>query len=170
MNEFDLIRRYFDRPAADPAVRLAVGDDAAILAPTPGHELLVSTDMLVCGRHFFADVDPRALGHKALAVNLSDIAAMGGTARWATLAAAWPELDADWLAAFAEGWFALADAHEVALIGGDTTRGPLTLSVSIFGEAPAGRGFEGGHCGEHRRGSTGRGHGPVLPAKVPPGN
>ena len=150
MNEFDLIRRYFDRPAADPAVRLAVGDDAAILAPTPGHELLVSTDMLVCGRHFFADVDPRALGHKALAVNLSDIAAMGGAARWATLAAAWPELDADWLAAFAEGWFALADAHEVALIGGDTTRGPLTLSVSIFGEAPAGRALrrDGGRAGD----------------------
>ena len=150
MNEFDLIRRYFDRPAHDPAVRLAVGDDAAILAPTPGHELLVSTDMLVCGRHFFADVDPRALGHKAPAVNLSDIAAMGGAARWATLAAAWPELDADWLAAFAEGWFALADAHEVALIGGDTTRGPLTLSVSIFGEAPAGRALrrDGGRAGD----------------------
>lgn len=150
MNEFELIRRYFDRPAADPAVRLAVGDDAAILAPAPGHEWLVSTDMLVCGRHFFADVDPRALGHKALAVNLSDIAAMGGTARWATLAAAWPKLDVDWLAAFADGWFALADAYQVALIGGDTTRGPLTLSVSIFGETPAGRALrrDGGRVGD----------------------
>ena len=117
-------------------MRLAVGDDAAILRP---RRAMSYWCLLICWcvAGIFADVDPRALGHKALAVNLSDIAAMGGTARWATLAAARPELDADWLAAFAEGWFVLADAHEVALIGGDTTRGPLTLSVSIFWRSPA---------------------------------
>ncbi len=139
MNEFSLIARYFDRPARDDGVVLAVGDDAAILRPSVGCELLVSTDMLVSGRHFFPDVDPRALGHKTLAVNLSDIAAMGGRARWATLAVAWPQLDSAWIAAFAEGLFALAAHHQVDLIGGDTTRGPLTLSVQIMGEVPAGQ-------------------------------
>ncbi len=102
-----------------------VGDDAALLAPSPGCELAVSVDMLVAGRHFLPDVDPEKLGHKTLAVNLSDMAAMGATPRWALLAGALPDLDAAWLAAFARGFYALADRHGVELVGGDTTRGPL---------------------------------------------
>lgn len=137
MNEFELIRRHFTRPA-DNAV-LGVGDDAAIVRPTLGHDLHVSTDMLVAGRHFFADVDPFRLGHKALAVNLSDMAAMGAMPRWVTLAIALPVLDEAWVAAFARGFFALAEAHGVTVIGGDTTRGPLTISVTIFGETPHGQ-------------------------------
>ncbi|NDV12439.1 thiamine-phosphate kinase [Crenobacter caeni] len=137
MNEFQLIRRYFDRPA--PGAVLGVGDDAAILAPTPGMELVVTSDMLVEGRHFFAGVDPESLGHKTLAVNLSDIAAMGARARWATLAIALPEAGEAWLAAFSRGFFALADRFGVDLVGGDTTRGPLTLSVTLIGEVPAGQ-------------------------------
>ena len=137
MNEFQLISRFFDRPA--PGAVLGVGDDAAILAPAPGMELVVTTDMLVEGRHFFAGTDPASLGHKALAVNLSDIAAMGARARWATLAVALPAADEAWLAAFSRGFFALADCHGVDLVGGDTTRGPLTLSVTLIGEVPAGQ-------------------------------
>ena len=139
MNEFELIARYFTRPARGPSVRLAVGDDAALLAPTPSCELAVSVDMLVGGRHFFADTDPERLGHKTLAVNLSDMAAMGATPKWALLAGALPDNDAVWLAAFARGFHALADAHAVDLVGGDTTRGPLALCVTIMGEVPAGR-------------------------------
>ena len=118
---------------------LGIGDDAALLAPTVGCELVVSVDMLVEGRHFFAEVDPEALGHKTLAVNLSDIAAMGATPRWALLAGALPEADPAWLTGFARGFFALAEAHDVDLVGGDTTRGPLNLCVTILGEVPAGR-------------------------------
>ena len=119
-------------------MHLGVGDDAALLAPSPGCELAVSVDMLVAGRHFLADVDPEKLGHKTLAVNLSDLAAMGATPRWALLAVALPELDAQWLAAFARGFHALADRHDVELVGGDTTRGPLNLCVTILGEVPTG--------------------------------
>jgi thiamine-monophosphate kinase len=137
LSEFELIERFFRRPARHAV--LGVGDDAALLAPTPGCELAVSVDMLVCGRHFFADVDPEALGHKALAVNLSDLAAMGALPRWALLAGALPEADPAWLAAFARGFFALADAFAVDLVGGDTTRGPLNLCVTVLGEAPAGQ-------------------------------
>jgi thiamine-monophosphate kinase len=137
MNEFELIGRYFKRPA--PSALLGVGDDAAIVRPTPGHDLHMSVDMLVEGRHFFADVAPRALGHKALAVNLSDLAAMGARPRWALLSLALPKADEAWVAEFAAGFLALADAHGVELIGGDTTCGPLTLSVTILGEAPAGQ-------------------------------
>lgn len=137
MNEFAMIRRYFTRPAR--RARLGVGDDAAVLVPTPGTELLVSTDLLVAGRHFFADVDPAALGHKTLAVNLSDIAAMGGEPVWAVLGAALPTLDEAWIAAFCDGLFALAERTGVDIVGGDTTRGPLTLSVTIGGEVPAGQ-------------------------------
>ena len=118
---------------------LGVGDDAALLAPSAGSLLAVSVDMLVAGRHFFADVDPEALGHKTLAVNLSDLAAMGAKPRWALLAGALPEADPAWLAAFARGFFALADAFEVDLVGGDTTRGPLNLCVTILGEVPVGQ-------------------------------
>ncbi|MEN3032133.1 thiamine-phosphate kinase [Chromobacterium amazonense] len=137
MNEFELIGRYFKRPT--PSALLGVGDDAAIVRPTPGHDLHMSVDMLVEGRHFFADVAPRALGHKALAVNLSDLAAMGARPRWALLSLALPKADEAWVAEFAAGFLALAESHGVELIGGDTTCGPLTLSITILGEAPAGQ-------------------------------
>ena len=136
-SEFDLIRRYFTRPS--PHAALGVGDDAALLRVADGMELAVSTDMLLAGRHFFPDADPRTLGHKALAVNLSDMAAMGAAPRWATLSIALPEADEAWLAAFSEGFFTLAEAYGVELVGGDTTRGPLTLCVQIMGEVPVGR-------------------------------
>jgi thiamine-monophosphate kinase len=139
VNEFELIARFFSRPPRARSVHLSVGDDAALLAPTPGCEIAVSVDMLVGGRHFFADVDPEKLGHKTLAVNLSDMAAMGATPKWALLAGALPDSDATWLAAFARGFYALADAHGVDLVGGDTTRGPLNLCVTIIGEVPEGQ-------------------------------
>jgi thiamine-monophosphate kinase len=138
VNEFELIARFFSRPPRSPSVVLGVGDDAALLAPTPGCEIAASVDMLVAGRHFFFDTAPERLGHKTLAVNLSDMAAMGATPRWALLAGALPENDPGWLAAFARGFFALADAHGVDVVGGDTTRGPLNLCVTILGEVPAG--------------------------------
>ena len=137
LGEFELIDRFFRRPVHHTV--LGVGDDAALIAPTPGCTLAVSVDMLVAGRHFFADVDPEALGHKALAVNLSDLAAMGAKPRWALLAGALPQSDTTWLASFARGFFALADAYGVDLVGGDTTRGPLTLCVTILGEVPSGQ-------------------------------
>ncbi|MDO8206854.1 MAG: thiamine-phosphate kinase [Gallionella sp.] len=135
MSEFDLIQRHFTR--ATPGALLGVGDDAALLQVSSGKVLAVSSDMLVCGTHFFADTDPFLLGHKTLAVNLSDLAAMGATPRWATLAIAMPAADEAWLAKFSAGFFALADAHGVELVGGDTTRGPLNLCVTIFGEVAA---------------------------------
>lgn len=138
MDEFALIARYFQRPVRDPAVRLPIGDDAAVVAAAPGMELAFSVDMLVEGRHFLPDVDPAALGHKTLAVNLSDMAAMGATPRWALLACALPDNDEAWLGAFSGGMFALANRHRVALVGGDTTRGPRNLCVTIVGEVPIG--------------------------------
>jgi thiamine-monophosphate kinase len=139
MTEFELIQQYFTRNGGDAV--LGVGDDAAIVRPTPGCDLHVSVDMLVEGRHFFADVDPEALGHKTLAVNLSDMAAMGARPRWALLSLALPRADADWLAGFSRGLLTLARRHGVALIGGDTTCGPLTLSLTIMGETPSGTGL-----------------------------
>ncbi len=140
MGEFDLIARYFTRPVrAGGAAALGVGDDCALLAPRPGMHLAVSSDMLVEGRHFFAGVDPRTLGHKALAVNLSDLAACGARPLAFTLALALPQADAPWLQAFADGLFALADAHGCELVGGDTTRGQLNLCITVFGEIPAGQ-------------------------------
>ena len=136
MGEFELIRRHFTRAATAPGVVLGVGDDCALLAPRAGWQLAVSTDMLVEGRHFFPDVDPEALGHKALAVNLSDLAAMGAEPLGCTLALALPQVDDPWLAAFAHGLFALADAHGCPLVGGDTTRGPLNLCITVFGQVP----------------------------------
>ena len=137
MPEFDLIRRYFTR--ATPGVVLGVGDDAALLRIASGMELAVSTDMLVSGTHFLADADPFLLGHKTLAVNLSDMAAMGAQPRWALLSIALPEADEAWLKKFSDGFFALAQQHGVGLIGGDTTRGPLNLCVTIMGEVPQGK-------------------------------
>ena len=147
-SEFDLIRRHFTRPARH--TELAVGDDAALLAPRPGMRLVVSTDMLVAGTHFFADTDPEGLGWKTLAVNVSDLAAMGAEPRWAFLALALPRADEAWIAAFARGFFACADAFGVDLAGGDTTRGPLALSVTIAGEVPAGAAITrgGAHAGD----------------------
>jgi len=135
MTEFDLIRKYFTRPA--PNALLGVGDDAALLKVSDDHVLAVSCDMLASGTHFFPDADPFMLGHKALAVNLSDMAAMGATPRWATLAIALPDADETWLERFSAGFFALAQQYGVELIGGDTTRGPLNLCVTILGEVPA---------------------------------
>jgi thiamine-monophosphate kinase len=141
LSEFDIIRSFFTRSA--PATVLGIGDDAALIRPAPGMELAISTDMLVSGRHFFEDVDPYKLGHKSLAVNLSDMAAMGARPRWATLSLALPESvvqkDESWLRAFADGFFALAHVHQVDLIGGDTTNGPLNICVTIIGEAPEGK-------------------------------
>jgi thiamine-monophosphate kinase len=138
MGEFDLIRRYFQRPAAG-GVEVGVGDDCAVLVPTPGARWLVSSDMLVEGRHFLSTVDAARLGHKALAVNLSDLAACGATPRGFTLALALPRADEAWLAGFARGLLALADAHGCPLVGGDTTQGPLNLCITVFGEAPPGQ-------------------------------
>jgi thiamine-monophosphate kinase len=138
MGEFDLIRRFFQRPAT-PGVEVAVGDDCAVLVPTPGARWLVSSDMLVEGRHFLSTVDPARLGHKALAVNLSDLAACGATPRGFTLALALPRADEAWLARFAHGLWALADASGIPLVGGDTTQGPLNLCITVFGEAPPGQ-------------------------------
>ncbi|WP_287878473.1 MULTISPECIES: thiamine-phosphate kinase [Acidovorax] len=137
MGEFDLIARYFTRPVHRAA--LGVGDDCALLAPAPGMQLAVSSDMLVEGRHFFADVAPERLGHKALAVNLSDLAACGARPLAFTLALALPRVDEAWLAGFSSGLLALADAQGCELVGGDTTQGPLNICITVFGEVPAGQ-------------------------------
>lgn len=146
MSEFDLIARYFTRPAHTSAVSLGVGDDCALLQARAGHELAISTDMLVEGRHFFHAADANALGHKSLAVNLSDLAAMGAQPLAFTLALALPSIDENWLSAFSKGLFALADQHNIALIGGDTTKGPLTISITIFGEIPTGKALRRSHA------------------------
>ncbi len=137
MSEFDLINKYFTR--STPSAELGVGDDAALLRVADGKEFAISTDMLVSGTHFFPDADPFQLGHKTLAVNLSDLAAMGAVPRWATLSLSLPSIDEEWLRRFSEGFFALADDNGVELIGGDTTRGPLNLCVTIMGEVPRGK-------------------------------
>ena len=137
MGEFELIDRYFKRPARRAA--LGVGDDCALLAPAPGMQLAISSDMLIEGRHFLSTVDPFKLGHKALAVNLSDLAACGAKPLAFTLALALPQADEAWLEGFSRGLFALADAHDCELIGGDTTRGPLAICITVFGEVPPGQ-------------------------------
>lgn len=141
MGEFDLITRHFRRPlpASASHIALGVGDDAALLRPAPGMALAISCDMLVAGRHFFADTDACGLGHKALAVNLSDLAATGARPLGCTLALALPAADDAWLAAFSRGLLALAEAHACPLIGGDTTRGPLNLCITVLGEVPHGQ-------------------------------
>lgn len=138
LDEFALIRRFFSPPATRADVRLGVGDDAAVLAPAPGHEIVVTTDTLLAGVHFPEDLAADAVGHRALAVNLSDIAAMGAVPCWATLALSLPSVEEPWLTAFARGFFALADDFEVALVGGDTVRGPLGITVQLIGQVPAG--------------------------------
>ncbi|MBP6357322.1 MAG: thiamine-phosphate kinase [Burkholderiaceae bacterium] len=148
MGEFELIDRYFKRPARRAA--LGVGDDCALLAPAPGMQLAVSSDMLIEGRHFLSTVDPFKLGHKALAVNLSDLAACGAKPLAFTLALALPQADEAWLEGFSRGLFALADAHDCELIGGDTTRGPLAICITVFGEVPPGQALlrSGAHAGD----------------------
>jgi len=138
--EFELIARHF--AALTPArggVVLGPGDDAALLDLPPGHELVVTVDTLVAGVHFFDDCPPAALGHKALAVNLSDLAAMGAEPAWALLALTLPVADDAWLAQFASGFAALAREFDVSLVGGDTCRGPLAISVTALGHAPRGQ-------------------------------
>jgi thiamine-monophosphate kinase len=139
LSEFDLIADYFTRPVrrAD-RFALGIGDDCALMTPAPGMQLAISSDMLVEGRHFFPNADPQKLGHKCLAVNLSDLAAMGAKPLAFTLSLALPEADGTWLAAFARGLFDLADRHDCELIGGDTTKGPLNICITIFGEVPPG--------------------------------
>lgn len=134
MSEFDVITRYFDRPTR--YTNLGVGDDAALLRVSAGMSLAVSADMLVSGTHFFPDTDAFKLGWKSLAVNISDMAAMGAMPKWATLALALPQRNDEWLEAFSQGFFACADAFSVDLIGGDTTQGALTIAIQIMGEIP----------------------------------
>ena len=135
-SEFALIDRYFARPT--PQAVLGPGDDCALLAPSPGMELAITTDMLVSGTHFLPDTDPHQLGWKTLAVNVSDLAAMGANPRWVLLAGSLPQADEVWIAAFADGLFACAKRYGVDLVGGDTTRGPLNLCITALGEVPAG--------------------------------
>ncbi|QNP50260.1 thiamine-phosphate kinase [Diaphorobacter aerolatus] len=137
MGEFDLIAHYFTRPVRRAA--LGVGDDCALLRIEPGMQLAVSSDMLVAGRHFFDDVNPVHLGHKSLAVNLSDLAASGARPLAFTLALSLPAVDEPWLKGFAQGLLALADAHDIELVGGDTTHGPLNICITAFGEVPPGK-------------------------------
>ena len=139
MGEFELIDRFFRRKPASRQVALGIGDDCALIAPAAGMQLAVSSDMLVEGRHFLSTVDPARLGHKALAVNLSDLAACGARPLAFTLSLALPAVDEAWLEGFARGLFALADEHACELVGGDTTRGPLAIVINVFGEVPPGQ-------------------------------
>lgn len=136
-SEFELIDRHFRRPTRHTV--LGVGDDGAIVRPTPGMELVVSTDMLVSGTHFLSDANPEDLGWKTLAVNVSDMAAMGAQPQWALLAAALPAATESWIEKFARGFFACADEFGIDIVGGDTTKGPRNFCVTIFGEVPAGQ-------------------------------
>jgi len=149
LGEFELIRRFFMRSDTAPksGVLLGIGDDAALLDFPQGADLVACVDTIVSGRHFPGGADARSIGHRALAVNLSDMAAMGAMPAWATLALTMPSADSDWLEKFAAGFLALADAHSVALVGGDTTRGPLTVSVQILGSVPHGSALRRGGGG-----------------------
>jgi thiamine-monophosphate kinase len=152
LNEFELIRSYFAcQGLAREDVIVSIGDDAAVVAPPPGTQQVLTTDMLVAGSHFFADADPRSVGHKALAVNLSDIAAMGATPAWFTLDLSLPSTDARWLQAFAGGLFELADQYRTQLVGGDTVRGPLAVAIQLCGVVPAGEALlrSGARPGDH---------------------
>jgi len=138
MNEFEMIERHFRRSPRSADVRVGIGDDAAVIAPRAGVDYAISVDMLVEGRHFLPDSDPELLGHKTLAVNLSDLAAMGAQPRFALLAGALPSSDSEWITTFMRGFDALAARYGVELIGGDTTSGPRNLCVTVIGEVPAG--------------------------------
>ncbi|WP_413110849.1 thiamine-phosphate kinase [Thaumasiovibrio sp. DFM-14] len=139
-NEFSLITHYFSRAVkADSGVDLAVGDDGALLSVPQGEQLVVSTDSLVAGTHFLVDANPVWVGHKALASNISDIVAMGATPRWVSLALTLPSVDEQWLTLFCEGFFALIERYNLTLVGGDTTQGPLSITVTIHGTVPNGK-------------------------------
>jgi thiamine-monophosphate kinase len=133
--EFEIIERWFTRPSTDPAVRVGIGDDAAIVEPAG--PIAITVDMLIAGTHFPETLSAHAIGHRVLAVNLSDLAAMGAKPRWATLAISLPEADPEWLDGFAAGFYRLAERYGVSLIGGDTTRGPLSACLQLIGDAPA---------------------------------
>lgn len=151
MQEFDLIHRYFDWAPVNSEVVLAGGDDAAILAPPPGRQVVIATDMLIAGRHFPESTAPDAIAHKALAVNLSDLAAMGATPLGFTLSLGLPETDESWLERFSAGLRAAADRWGCDLVGGDTVRAPqLTLSITVFGSVAAGKAIRrsGGRSGD----------------------
>lgn len=136
LGEFDVIARYFSRSTQRGDVLLGVGDDAALLSPPPGQALVAATDTLVEGRHFLAGTPPEAIGHQALAVNLSDLAAMGAEPAWALLSLSMPVADEIWIEGFARGLYVLADRHGVALVGGDTVRGPLVVTIEVLGFVP----------------------------------
>lgn len=136
-SEFNLTKEYFKRSTKN--TDLGIGDDAALVSVSPGHQLAVSTDMSVAGTHFFNDCPPYFIGWKSLAVNISDMAAMGATPKWATLSIAIPRIDKEWLSEFSRGFFACANTFNVSLIGGDTTRGPLNINAQIMGEVPNGK-------------------------------
>jgi thiamine-monophosphate kinase len=139
-SEFSLIKQYFEQITSERSdVILGIGDDCALLQCPEGQQLAVSIDTLVEGIHFFPDVDPESLGHKSLAVGLSDLAAMGATPAWFTLALTLSKVDTDWLAAFSKGLANLAKSHNIALVGGDTTQGPLSISIQVHGFAKADR-------------------------------
>ena len=136
LGEFDLIERFFRRASPRDDVLLGVGDDAALLEVPPGQALVAATDTLVEGRHFLAGAPAESVGHQALAVNLSDLAAMGADPAWALLSLSLPDADADWLQRFSDGLFALAGRHGVALVGGDTVRGPRVVTITALGFVP----------------------------------
>ncbi len=135
MSEEQLVQTYLARPSGDAGVVVGIGDDAAVLGPV-AEQLVVAADTLVAGTHFAADADAGDVGHKSLAVNLSDFAAMGAVPRWALLVLTLPRADEDWVSHFAKGFFALADSHKISLVGGDTARGPLSATVQLIGVAP----------------------------------
>ncbi len=137
--EFDLIARYFDRfKSVRRDVQLGIGDDCALLTVPEKQLLAISTDTLVSGIHFLADIDPADLGYKALAVNLSDLAAMGADPAWLSLALTLPEVNEEWLKAFSDSLFEQMNYYGMQLIGGDTTRGPLSMTLTIHGHIPVG--------------------------------
>lgn len=151
LSEFSIIAQYFTRPPVRTDVVLGVGDDAAVLEIPADMQLAVSVDTMVAGRHFPHEASPVAIGHKALAVNLSDMAAMGAEPAWATLALTLPEPDETFLTGFAEGFYSLAETHGVELVGGDTVRGPLQVTVQIHGLLPRGKALtrSGARAGDH---------------------
>lgn len=152
ISEFELINRYFSRCyARREDISLGVGDDAALLRVPDGHDLAVSTDTLISGVHFFADAAPDDIGFRALAVNLSDLAAMGAQPAWTTLALTIPEADEVWLSAFADAFCGLADQFSMQLVGGDVTRGPLTITPTVYGWVPTGVALKrsGASVGDH---------------------
>ena len=138
MDEFELIRTWFSRPCSGADVRQGGGDDAAVLAPSPGHDLVMTMDTLVSGRHFPEDLPAFDIGWRSLVVNLSDLAAMGADPAWCLLSLSLPKLDQHWLKGFADGFYAAADEFRIRLVGGDTVRGPLSITVQASGQLPAG--------------------------------